>query len=283
MMGATSDPGVERGCGTRVKGGVYAECGTSRNGVPLEHFLVDPPKPMNVDHKVGVELIRGPDDRYHLIDWVGSAHYPNVADFLEEGLRHGFSRRLPRKLDLTVLDRGSRLLIVHARGKRVGPRDTDHRVQRLKPDDMTRQSMMHRCAVFVKSDGADSSHWQADFQGSCSRDHWSLPATTGIADGEEIVARRMEPHESIRESIVKGDGRILFYRQFVNIEYPVFPPAWLYDPEPTDPFTYEPALVATLPITNVTVVKDDADAHLETLESVARQLKGRIPVTEANG
>ena len=34
---------VARGCGTRKKGGCYAECGLSDDGLPLEHFLFDPP------------------------------------------------------------------------------------------------------------------------------------------------------------------------------------------------------------------------------------------------
>ena len=36
-----ADP-VERGCGEREQGGVYAETGLSPYGTPLEYFLIDP-------------------------------------------------------------------------------------------------------------------------------------------------------------------------------------------------------------------------------------------------
>ena len=47
---------VERGCGEREPGGVYAECGLSPYGSPLEHFLIDPPMPL----PEGVDLINKP-------------------------------------------------------------------------------------------------------------------------------------------------------------------------------------------------------------------------------
>ncbi len=36
---------LERGCGMREKGGLYACCGTSPFGKPVEEFLIDPPLP----------------------------------------------------------------------------------------------------------------------------------------------------------------------------------------------------------------------------------------------
>src|SRR4030095_13665604 len=46
MSGALA---VRRGCGTRQAGGIYSECGLSRNGRPLEDFLFDPPTPLALD------------------------------------------------------------------------------------------------------------------------------------------------------------------------------------------------------------------------------------------
>jgi hypothetical protein len=45
-----------RGCGDREEGGVYAECGPSPYGSPLEHFLFDPPLPL----PDGLDLVNKP-------------------------------------------------------------------------------------------------------------------------------------------------------------------------------------------------------------------------------
>lgn len=49
------------------------------------------------------------------IDWVGSMHYPNVADFIEEVRRFGLSRRLSSKLDFSRISPQTRILLVHQR------------------------------------------------------------------------------------------------------------------------------------------------------------------------
>lgn len=99
-------------------GGVYATCPTSPNGKSVEYFLVDPTTPLDVKAlgvtPRGVKLVKF-DGVYHVLDWVGSQHYTNVADFVEEVRRHGASRRLPRTLDFSKLTRASRLVLIHAR------------------------------------------------------------------------------------------------------------------------------------------------------------------------
>ncbi len=50
-----ADP-APRGCGEREPGGVYAECGLSSRGRPLEEFLIDPPLPL----PEGLDLINKP-------------------------------------------------------------------------------------------------------------------------------------------------------------------------------------------------------------------------------
>lgn len=76
---------VVRGCGTRKKNAIYFECGLSPYGQPLEYFIIDPP--VLIDDwnlsRVGVQLIER-NGITHIIDWVGSEHYPNPADCLEE-------------------------------------------------------------------------------------------------------------------------------------------------------------------------------------------------------
>lgn len=108
---------VKRGCGERVEGGCYAECGLSPFGRPLEEFLIDPPiradvKALGITQR-GVHLIEQ-NGVFHIADWVGAEHYPNVADFIEEGRRFGFSRRC-EGIDYAKLTDKSKLVLLHAR------------------------------------------------------------------------------------------------------------------------------------------------------------------------
>ena len=111
---------VKRGCGTRVAGGIYAECGLGPDGMPLEHFLIDPPVPIDPPSlglaPQGVTLVKmnGPKPTVNLLDWVGSCHYPNVADFLEEVRRFGLSRRIQRNADFSALNARSTILLAHS-------------------------------------------------------------------------------------------------------------------------------------------------------------------------
>jgi hypothetical protein len=108
---------VTRGCGRRVQGGVYAECGLSPYGQPLEHFIIDPPVAVPKDLNLAVQGIdwieRG--GVWHVLDWIGANHYPNVTDFLEEVRRFGLSRRIPRTEDFSRLTPDSRIVCVHGR------------------------------------------------------------------------------------------------------------------------------------------------------------------------
>jgi hypothetical protein len=113
---------VVRGCGTREQGGVYAELGLGPFGTPVEEFLIDPPIPVDPDEMgitaIGVKIlpVRLPGWENPLncvVDWVGSLHYPNVADFVEEVKRFGLSRRLPKNLDFSLLTPDSRILLIH--------------------------------------------------------------------------------------------------------------------------------------------------------------------------
>lgn len=108
----------ERGCGKRTKGGIYAEVPLDPNGVPLEHFLLEPPVELDVEElglsPIGVKLF----DRAgttHVLDWIGEEYYPNVADMVEEIKHLGLSRRLPKTLDFSRLGPGSRIMLVHRR------------------------------------------------------------------------------------------------------------------------------------------------------------------------
>lgn len=109
---------TERGCGFRTKGGIYLCTGLSPDGSPIENFLIDPPiiisPAMFGLAPIGMALVeRG--GATHIMDWVGSQHYPNVADFIEETKRFGTSRRASPSLDFSRLTKESRHLFVHSR------------------------------------------------------------------------------------------------------------------------------------------------------------------------
>ena len=114
-MNAVGD--VERGCGTRVVGGIYAESGMSPWGKPIGWFLCDPPRPLNGLRLParGVTLFADEHGTYHIWDMIGGEHYPHVADWVEETRRFGVSRRLPRTLDFSKLTADSQLIACHAR------------------------------------------------------------------------------------------------------------------------------------------------------------------------
>lgn len=109
-----------RGCGTRVRGGIYAETHLSEdgNGLPIEAFLLDPPLRLDFAKlgvtAIGTKMIERAGV-FHLIDLVGSMHYPNVSDYIEEVRRFGVSRRISSSTDFSKLTAESRLLMGHSR------------------------------------------------------------------------------------------------------------------------------------------------------------------------
>lgn len=112
--------GIVRGCGTRKKGGIYAEVPLSPFGMPFEYFLFDPAIVIDARElgitPVGVKLIKRPaEDVYDVYDIIGADSYPNVADFVEEGRRFGLSRRLAQSLDFSLLSEKSKLILLHSR------------------------------------------------------------------------------------------------------------------------------------------------------------------------
>ncbi|NJK44307.1 MAG: hypothetical protein HC933_08495 [Pleurocapsa sp. SU_196_0] len=116
-LGAT--PGA-RGCGeSRTANSIYLECGMSAAGAPLESFLVDPPRIVDAQelglNPRGVRLVEI-GGTWHILDWVGSKHYPFITDFLEETRRLGVSRKVSDQLDFSKLTTSSRLLMIHAHG-----------------------------------------------------------------------------------------------------------------------------------------------------------------------
>jgi hypothetical protein len=234
---ARATPGVERGCGKRQQGGTYLECGlTSSGGSPLEHFLVDPPIPYKTDHAVGVDIVLGPDGLHHVVDHVGNSFYPWPTDVLEEGRLYGFSRRVPRNLDFSKLTPGSRILLVHARGLL-----SNAEVLHPHFDD---DKLRRHCALYSKTRSPQHLHDQST---PCSRDSYAVAPATEV------------------------DAEVLRYtRRFTDtVSYTVYPPS----PEAPEP-EFASAIIASLPVSNISVIKAQNGSHLETLEKVKGMVEG---------
>ncbi|MBL7164507.1 MAG: hypothetical protein ISS57_18125 [Anaerolineales bacterium] len=108
----------ERACGKRIAAGIYAETRLSNQGQPIESYIVDPPKPIDIEKwgltARGARLVEV-GGVWHIFDIVGREHYPHVADIVEEIRCKGASRRLAGNLDFSRLTPESRLVLIHAR------------------------------------------------------------------------------------------------------------------------------------------------------------------------
>jgi hypothetical protein len=96
------------------------EVATSPFGMPLEHFLIDPPSSIVPQQlgltPVGVRGVVDTDGIYQVLDWVGSDSYPKVSDFIDEAKVSGVSRRCEGPgVDYSMITPESRLLLVHSR------------------------------------------------------------------------------------------------------------------------------------------------------------------------
>lgn len=117
---------VRRGCGSREKGGAYLVTHVGKVGMPLQYFLIDPPWVPVVKEtgKIwmpgtqGVAILSRPgiDIIYDVWDVIGAKYYPVFPDYYEEGRRHGFSRRIPRGSDFSLITNESRHIMMHPKG-----------------------------------------------------------------------------------------------------------------------------------------------------------------------
>ena len=118
----TSD--IDRGCGRRKEGGLYACVPSGPNGRPLEEFIIDPALPWPHGPFQGCQFYERSDGTLDLILWVGAESYPFFPDFAEEGRHHGFSKRVPLGKDADysrLVPYQSRILLVHPKGSITQP------------------------------------------------------------------------------------------------------------------------------------------------------------------
>ncbi len=180
----------ERGCGDREPGGVYAECGLSKGGFPLEAFMLDPPQPL----PVGVDLVNKPqlwqrvdpvtqepvlDEAgqpiFDLLIHVGAQHYPWATDYIEETRYLGASRRLNPNLDLSKLSRASRMLLAHPKAIIFGWRELIPPVRCGKCQSLHDQTQYNRLypELLAAGEGIDATH-DDDRGGPCIFKLWEV-------------------------------------------------------------------------------------------------------------
>jgi hypothetical protein len=173
----------------------------------------------------------------HVLDWVGAEGYPNVADLLEEGRQFGFSRRVARTTDFSRLGPGSRLMLFHPRGV-IENHAEYHPANEPCPNPAMRADAHRRAAP--------------DAPGTmCAALWWD-----DLAEGTEPV----------------GDARHrLVVRKMPSLCY-----GGRARPDGVTP-KYRPALIASLPLGRIAVVRGDgADAAMGAASAA------RLPVVEVN-
>lgn len=240
---------VTRGCGTRIAGGVYIEVRPTPGGHPIEEMICDPPIPID-EAELGMSargmtlMVTG--GRTVLLDHVGQESYPNVADILEEGRRHGFSRRVQSTIDFSLIAPGTRLALVHPRAI---IDDTVH-VAALLGYDVGSDAQPCPQIVGQKHCGREPRGHSGKL---CARFWWQdIPNSRW--DSPTPEARRLaEAHV----------GSTTYY-------------AWERPRAEFDVF-YRPGIIAFLPISGIAVVRDiEGGTHKRALE---RAENAHVPVS----
>jgi len=118
MIVPTTNPINGRCCGTRQEESVYACCGVSPWGRPIEDYIVDPARVWEPGFQRGVKIVsRYPvEDVNDLVIFVGKSYYPSPWDFVEETRGYGVSRKVIPTLPFDKLTPGkSNMVFVHSR------------------------------------------------------------------------------------------------------------------------------------------------------------------------
>jgi len=246
-----------RGCGAaRTEGGVYLESGLSPFGQPLESFLMDPPLPWVGERlpRLGVKMMLV-EQIWHIVDVVGEKAYPSPADYLEEGRRLGFSRKVNPKLDFQCLTPGaSRIITLHPKAiltsiERHANQELGNFFESMDEGSPANNPKMHFCP-HLKATGDDDSHVHQD-NFMCLGLHWMLwESTEPNYSGPKTGGRRVA---STVYDVVKPHARL------VNPEWKV-------------------GIIASLPITNIAVIKARDNSHIETANNILK-MRTKIEVS----
>ena len=237
-----------RGCGEREAGGVYAECGLSPFGAPLEHLLFDPPLPLpdGVDlvnkpqlwmrtDPVTSDPVLDPDTNlpiYDLLIWVGAEHYPEAPDYIEETRRLGASRRLNPQMELFKLTRRSRMLLAHPHAIIVPWQDL------IPPERCRKRIPYHDQAFFERL-------YQDELE-----ENEVLDATYDDERLGPCVFKLWDvlPKDGAIEIFDRADDQPLCIRRIGSTTYE-------YSPTGEQVSSWEPGFILGLPITNIALIQ----------------------------
>lgn len=265
--------GIVRGCGVRIQGAIYSTCGMSENGQPVEAFLIDPPRPVPAEMGLtprGV-LLKERAGIWHIFDWVGEVHYPNVSDFVEEARRFGLSRRLPDNLDFSKITPESRHILVHPRAWVGNVADylrwnCPKRLETHTPEFMNSPAFDHGpyyCCAGV---------WWRDAQGGEPFDKTCDEAF--LRAEERRMARYASEHELGRFVPVEFETPDGFHPLLVRRHMPSFDYFAHAQPDDVQP-QYAPAFFMSFPIARIEVIKGE-----KARRSLEKAGKANVPVAE---
>lgn len=263
---------IERGCGMRVAGGLYGECRTSREGMPIEYFIVDPPRVLDHDmmqvSAMGVTSIMSSDGKTSLLDWVGADSYPNVADFIEEAGRFGLSRRIPKSFDTSKLGQGSQIILIHSRAIVDNWQDV---AQRRSPITVSWKDGRggepdYRCPKqyvleYLAAQGIDVADRK---ERVIAAHHHGLPGFT-TPDSLPVQCASLW-WEDIKAHAATSGSIVRSMPSFVYEGYASIPNA-----------THRPGVFLKMPLTNLVVIKDKEGAAEELVRKV--QANSGLPVS----
>lgn len=250
-----------RGCGVRHRGAIYVEVPTSRSGRPLEDFLVCSPVPVDAEamrlEPRGVSLIERPSAEgvYDIYDWIGSTHYPNVADVLAEGRRLGFSRRVARTLDFARIGPDTRLILLHSRAH-------------MRNAHELRRALLHEARERM---GDGHTERGQVIRASCPK---AVPGHTDIHDlGRRGAPLVTEMCQALYQDDVGGGELVLDPAvPWRTVERQIGETVYRARRRP-DGFVpdYQVAIFAVLPIGHITVIRDpEGGTHIDALDRAKR-------------
>lgn len=296
-----SVPGVERGCGYRTEGGVYLESGLAPGGVPLEHFILDPPIILDIDCKTGVQLWEHPGTKVtHIIDWIGTKHYPYAPDVIEEGRKYGFSRRVTKNIRWEDLDDRSRIILVHEKAILENRSKFCFELEVQKAEHESLCALYQREALKVQGELFDKA--KVHIRKPCDYDCNAYQYTSAKANAVRLVrfdgsATRMDHLTSdVTPALVaieldrmtwelgaawrKGIKAVEYYRQIGSTRYRIYP-NWALERNDQDwafP-VFKAAAIAAMPITNVSVIRAaDNEKHNDTFAHIQARLSPLLNV-----
>lgn len=248
---------VVRGCGTRKKGGCYAELPVGEHGSPLETFLLDPVWRMSPERlqAFGIgsinQVLLEAAERNIIFDTVGAGYYPNPTDWLEEVRLFGMSNRitLPPS-QLAKVDKETRIVFIHKYAA-IQPYEHTKELMQRKEISLADEYTFDHCPF----NRLDHYHFP---EGKKPKEPWTFWDCAGW------MWKSVTP--TSKKDEVEG---LWILRAMPSFKYTaIIAPKGL---------TYEPAAFISLPIARLVVINDPEDGR-KTNKMLDHARKSTLPV-----